>query len=385
MRAEIICIGSELLLGDIADTNTQYLARRLSLLGIDLLFSTAVGDNLGRLVDCLRRAANRSDLILTTGGLGPTDDDLTREAIAELLGETPVIDPVLAEQLRTFFELRQMEMTQNNLKQASLIPSAHAIPNQYGTAPGWWARMNEQSIIAMPGPPGELHHMWEAQVEPYLKQGAIIRSRTLKLFDISESRVDALLKPLTSSSNPTVAVYAKQDGIYVRITVKAPDDRAAVRALAPVETQIRQLLDDFIWGTDQETQESVTADLFRKNRISLAVGETVTGGRLSAMLSAIADSADWLEGALVLPSHHPELTASALADTVARQFKCDLALAVCGVQVADSSPEMDEITVTVWDNRTNVATNATHRLRRNRVRALGAYYAMHTLRNHLDT
>lgn len=384
MRAEIICVGSELLLGDIADTNTQYLAQRLSLLGIDLLFSTAVGDNLDRLVNCLRQAASRSDLILTTGGLGPTDDDLTREAIAELLGETPSVDPALAEQLRRFFELRQMEMTENNLKQASLIPSARAIPNHYGTAPGWWARTNEQCIIAMPGPPGELHHMWETQVEPYLHQGAVIRSRTLKLFDISESRVDALLKPLTPSSNPTVAVYAKQDGIYVRITVKAPDDRAVAEAIAPIEAQIRLLLGDFIWGTDEQTQESVTADLLRRSHLSLAVGETVTGGRLSAMLTTITDSSDWFRGALVVPAQRSELTVDSLADTVAGTFECDLALAVCGVEVADSSPEMDEITVVIRDARTTTTTHAVHRLRRNRVRALGVYYAMHTLRVHLQ-
>ncbi len=384
-RAEIICVGSELLLGDIADTNTQYLARRLSALGIDLHFSTAVGDNLGRLTDCLRRAVSRSELIITTGGLGPTDDDITREAIAGLVHETPVVDVQLSEDLRRFFELRQMEMTTNNLKQASLIPSARPIRNLQGTAPGWWVARETGSIIALPGPPGELHQMWETEIEPLLKSGAVIVSRTLKLFDISESQVDAALKPLTPSSNPTVAVYAKQDGIYVRITAKAADNRAVQKAISPIETKVRQLLGDSIWGVDEQTQESVAASLLIKLGLSLAVGETITGGRLSAMLTSAEDSEKWFCGALILSARQSKLTAAKIANRVAEEFACDLAVAVCGEPVVDSSPAMDEIAVAIRDVRTASTSVATHRLRQTRSRTLGSYYALHHLRRYLES
>ncbi len=383
MRAEIICVGSELLLGDIADTNTQYLAKRLSSLGIDLHFSTSVGDNLGRLLDCLRRAVDRSDLVLTTGGLGPTDDDLTRQAIAELLGETPLVDDILAHELRRFFELRGMEMTPNNLKQASLIPSAHAIPNTHGTAPGWWVTRNEQAIVAMPGPPGELHRMWETDVEPRLQHESVIRSRTLKLFDISESRVDVLLKSLTPAANPTVAVYAKQDGIYVRITTKAPSNEAAHRSIAPVEAQARSVLGEYVWGTDDETQESVAATLLRSRGLTLAVGETVTGGRLTTLLTGTGDSELWFRGSLVLSADSHHIAASTLADKVAKLFNADVAIGVRGARVDDAGPQVDAITIAILDTRTATVHTATHRMRRNRVRTMGSYYALHELRRML--
>ncbi len=384
MRAEIICVGSELLLGDIADTNTQYLAQRLAALGIDLHFSTSVGDNLERLLDCLRRAMGRSDLILTTGGLGPTDDDLTREAIAALLHETPVVNEKLADELRRFFELRRMEMTPNNLKQASLIPSARAIPNRRGTAPGWCISTGTRHIIAMPGPPGELHRMWEEEIEPRLRRDAVIRSRTLKLFDISESRVDVLLKTLTPAANPTVAVYAKQDGIYVRITAKARNDEAAWTSIASIETQVRDILGGFIWGSDEETQESVIAALLRSHGLTLALGETITGGRLSALLTAVPGNEGWFLGSLIPVAHVHPLTAPALAEQVEELFKPDIALGVCGIRLAGEEPEMDEITIAIRDRRTGATRTTSHRMRRDRVRTLGAYYALHELRRPLD-
>ncbi len=385
MRAEIICIGSELLLGDIADTNTQYLARRLSGLGIDLHYSTSVGDNLTRLLDCLRRAIGRSDIILTTGGLGPTEDDLTREAIATLLGETLFIDDAIAAELRVFFKLRRMEMTSNNLKQASRIPSARVIPNTHGTAPGWWVTRQGRSIIAMPGPPGELHHMWETEIEPKLTDGdSVIRSRTLKLFNISESRVDEILHPLTAGANPTVAVYAKQDGIYVRITAKASDDEAARQAIEPIELEAYRRLGEFIWGSDDDTQASVTADLLRSLSCTLAVGETVTAGTLTTMLSSVPKSDQWFRGGLILSAGELHThNARALAHEVAAHFRPDVAIAVCGRTVEDSKPPMDEIMIAIVRPHGASDVTVAHRARRHRVRLMGSYYALHELRRAL--
>lgn len=382
MRAEIICVGSELLLGDITDTNTQYLARRLSGLGIDLYYSTAVGDNLERLVDCLQRASQRSGLILTSGGLGPTDDDLTREAIAKLVGETPTVDAGLAASLRRFFESRHIEMTANNLKQAWLIPSAQAVPNERGTAPGWWVSWEGTHIIAMPGPPGELHHMWEQQIEPRLSDGkSVIKSRTLKLFNISESRVDMLLHELTPAANPTVAVYAKQDGIHVRVTAKAPDEQTAIGAIQPIETEARRLLGDSVWGADDDTQESVTAALVQSHELTLALCETITCGQTAALLGALPDSSLWFKGAMVLPIGDRSCAdAQECARRAAEHFGADIGLGVCGRPVENSETPMDDLCVALVQPRSGVVRTATFRTRHHAVRMLGAYYALHVLR-----
>ncbi len=385
MRAEIICVGSELLLGDIVDTNTQYLARRLSGLGIDLYFSTSVGDNLGRLVDCLRRAINRSDLVLTSGGLGPTDDDLTRDGIAALLGETPQVDEALAADLRRFFAMRGFEMTSNNLKQASLIPSARAVPNARGTAPGWWVVKGGKTIIAMPGPPGELHYMWEHEVEPGLgPRDSIIRSRTLKLFNISESTVDELLKPLTPSANPTVAVYAKQDGIHVRITAKAADESGALGSIEPVEAQARALLGGAVWGADDDSQESVAAGMVMSRGLTLAVAETITCGHLSTMLADRAGNDTWFRGGLVIPGDSARaVSAKDLAGMAVEQFHSDIGVGVCGRPLPELDSPLDELTVSVIQPGVSLATEATYRTRHNLVRFLGSYYALHELRRAL--
>ncbi len=205
MRAEIISIGTELLLGQIVDTNTQFLADQLALLGIDLYYTSSVGDNYERLLGVLRQSWQQSELILTTGGLGPTEDDITREAIAGLLDEELEVEPSLKQNLVNFFVQLDLEMPLSNIKQATLIPSATAILNPQGTAPGWWIEKDGRIIIAMPGPPSEMQFMWRNEVFHRLQQKtkAIILSRTIKTFGLSEAKVDELVAPLLSSPNPT--------------------------------------------------------------------------------------------------------------------------------------------------------------------------------------
>lgn len=383
MRAEILSVGSEILLGDIVDTNTQYLAQRLSALGIDLFFSTTVGDNRSRLVECLRRAIGRSDLVLTTGGLGPTDDDVTRESIAELFGETPQVDERSALLLRDFFKRRGIEMTDNNLKQASLIASARAIPNARGTAPGWWAEKDGHLVVAMPGPPGEMHYMWENEIEPNLPlDAAVIRSRTVKLFAISESKVDELLSELTPSGNPTVAVYAKQDGIYVRITAKSANADEANRAIAPVEAEVRRLMGEHVWGADDDTQEGVVVDLLRRKAATIGVFETITAGQFTAMLAGAPEVSTVLKGSLVVPVVH-DVVPSELAARAREQFSADVGIATLGTAMTDAEPTMYQIDVAIsWPAR-GIETTGSYRSRPHRVRTLGAYYALHELRRAL--
>jgi nicotinamide-nucleotide amidase len=302
MKAEIIAVGTEILLGEIVDTDSQYIAARLPALGIDLFWVTQAGDNLPRVREALERAWQRSDLIFTTGGLGPTEDDLTREAIAAMLGEEMTADPALEQALRDLFARRSRPMPERNVKQATLIPSARAIPNAYGTAPGWWVEREGRVIIAMPGPPGEMRRMWEAEVEPELRrrsQGIVLVSRTLKTSDVTEGLVDELLGDLKHGANPTVSVYSRADGIQVRIAAKAADRHAADALIAPVEAEARRLLDDAVWGADADTLEGVVGTMLRERGSSLATMESCTGGLLASTITDVPGSSDYFKGGLV--------------------------------------------------------------------------------------
>ena len=307
MRAEIIAVGTEILLGEIQDTNSHYLASRLPALGIDLYYMTVVGDNLGRLTEVIGRAFGRSDLTLITGGLGPTDDDLTREAIAAVLGEAPRVDPELERHLREFFASRGFTMPESNIKQAWLIPSARAIPNPRGTAPGWWVERDGRIIVAMPGPPPELQRMWEVEVEPQLARragGQVIVSRTLKTFGIGEGHLDQALGDLLKSTAPTIGVYARPDGVHVRLTAKAASREEALAIIAPMEEKVRAILGPFIWGTDDDTMEAVVGRLLKERGLTLALMESCTGGLLADTITNVPGSSAYLKAGYV--AYQPE-------------------------------------------------------------------------------
>ena len=310
MKAEIISTGTELLLGDIVDTNTPFLASQLALLGIDLYFTSSVGDNYKRLLEVLRHAWQRSELIITTGGLGPTQGDITRQAIADLVGERIEIDSDLKDNLLKIYERRGQHVAPNSIKQASLIPSASAIPNLRGTAPGWWVEKDGRIIIVVPGPPSEMRPMWQNEVAPKLQQraGAIILSRTIKTLGLGESRVDELLANLLSSSNPTLATYHKQNGVHLRITAKAEQREEALMMISNHETAVRAVLGDYIWGVDEETLESVVGQLLVTKGLSLAVAESFTGGFLINILSSIPQNYNFFKGGLITTSDDVRVT-----------------------------------------------------------------------------
>ncbi len=322
MRAELLSIGTELLLGQITDTNSAYLAGRLAGLGIDLLHLSTVGDNLGRATEAFQRGIGRSDLIVTTGGLGPTEDDLTREAIAAALGEAPAVERALERDLADWFARRGVPMPQRNRKQAWLIPSARAIPNPHGTAPGWDVAVAPRAggrrarIIAMPGVPREMMRMWEDAVEPTLLAegaGAVLRSRTLKFLGIGESAVEEALDELVRSTAPTVATYAKNDGVHVRITDKGPAAAPIEARIAAMERTIRRRIGAHIWGTDDATLGSVVGDALRSRGWRLAVAESLTGGEVGRALSETPGSGAWLAAAVTLPAADTEALERAIA------------------------------------------------------------------------
>jgi nicotinamide-nucleotide amidase len=304
MRAEIISIGTELLLGEIVDTNTPYLANQLSSLGIDLYFTSSVGDNAARLAGALKQAWQRSELIITTGGLGPTQDDITRDGIAGLLGEKLEVVLELKQNLIDFFARRGLEMPTSNIRQATIIPSAVAILNPQGTAPGWWVEKDSRIIVAMPGPPGEMQFMWQNEILPRLQKrtGAVILSRMVKTFGVSEAKVDELLADLTASSNPTLATYAKLDGIYLRIAAKADKLEVAQEMVSKHEAEVRAILGDIIWGVDDETHEGVVGQLLMTKGLSLAVAESFTGGFLTHTLASTPGSERYFKGGLIATS-----------------------------------------------------------------------------------
>ena len=216
MKAEIISIGTELLMGETVDTNSSYLAAELAKIGVDLVWATKVGDHPGRLEEAIRRAWRRSDVTLTTGGLGPTSDDLTRESIASVMGEDMTVQDDLLAHLRSQFEGRGIRMPETNIKQATLIPSARVIPNPMGTAPGWWVERGGHVIAAMPGPPREIGSMWENEVGPRLRRlspNIAIVTRTLKTFGITEGGLDEMLAPLFESENPSLG-YTRSRTAY---------------------------------------------------------------------------------------------------------------------------------------------------------------------------
>ena len=406
MKAEIISIGTELLLGEITDTNASYLASQLPLLGIDLLWVTQVGDNPGRMREALERAWGRSDLILTSGGLGPTEDDITREAIADTLGEELSVDPELERWLREFFSSRSFSMPASNIKQATLIPSAQAIPNPRGTAPGWWVERGEKLLIAMPGPPGEMQRMWEKEVSPRLHQGMgdqIIVSRTLKTFGRAEAAVGELVSPLLSSTNPSLGVYAKTDGIHLRITAKAERRQEAEEMIAEREAQIRSLLGDSIWGTDEETLEAVVGTLLGERGLTLATMESYTGGLLASTITSVPESSTCFQGGLVATSDEaknsfgvdvaltaeydvasPEV-AGAMAEAARRRLGADIGLGVTGAisPVELGGRPLGNVHIAIDDGKNRRTARGTYPPQLPELKRRATYHALFELRKAL--
>jgi nicotinamide-nucleotide amidase len=233
MRAEIISIGTEIMLGEITDTNASFIARELPQYGVDLLWVTQTGDNPGRMAEVFERAWGRSEIVFTTGGLGPTEDDITRETVAATLGEEMAIDDEQERILRAIMERGGRPMPERNLKQAMLIPSSRAIPNPRGTAPGWWVEREGRVFVVMPGPPAEMTRMWEHEISPELERRAtsILVSRTLKTSGLGESTVDEMLSPLLSGTNPSIGVYHRADGVHARIAANAATREEAWRLI----------------------------------------------------------------------------------------------------------------------------------------------------------
>ncbi len=303
MNGEILSIGHEILMGEIVDTNSSFFAQRLAEAGVTVRWFTSVGDDLGQICEAVERALSRSDVTVTSGGLGPTSDDLTREAVAKVLGEEMKVDPALLTWLEGVFKQRGIAMPRTNIKQATLIPSAMTVPNPTGTAPGWWVTSRGRHIVLTPGPPREIQRMWAETIGPKLAQVAgagVVFSRTLKTYGISEGGIDEQLTDLFGKENPYLGIYARPDGIHLRIISKAPTRTEAARLAEPVEREIARRLGDAVWGTDDETPASRVLALLSSQGRTVAVVDNATGGNVAAMLSAAPGHGAVFRGALVV-------------------------------------------------------------------------------------
>lgn len=308
MRCEVIAIGTELLLGQIVDTNSSWIGEQLALTGIDCHYQAKVGDNVERIVGLLNLSLSRSDAVILCGGLGPTQDDITRDALAQYMGATLQRDPALVDRIRERFAARGREMPANNLRQADVPEGASAIPEMPGTAPGLICPVGDQVIYAVPGVPSEMRIMMVGSILPDLKRragsDAVIRSRTLRTWGQSESALAEMLtgriEALDRTGNPTLAFLASGvEGLKVRITAKAADSAQVDVLIAEEERLVREILGDIVFGVDQQTMESVVLDLLRQRGLTLAIAESLTGGLLASRLTDIAGASDVFKGALI--------------------------------------------------------------------------------------
>ena len=285
MNAEILAVGTELLMGQIANTNAQYLSRRLNDLGINVYYHSVVGDNPKRLKESLKLALQRSDVVITTGGLGPTQDDLTKETIAEAMGRKLVMHEETYLGIKAFFEKLNRKMVENNAKQAMLPQDSIIIPNPNGTAPGCIIENDGKTIVMFPGPPKEMNPMFEETVFPYFekKTGQVIESRMLKIFGIGESEVEMrLLDLIDSQTNPTLATYVGVGDVILRVTARCENKGEGLALMAPLVEQIQSRMDGQVYSLDGENLEEVVVKLLMDKKLTVSVAESCTGGMLAA-------------------------------------------------------------------------------------------------------
>ena len=287
MKAEIIAVGTEILLGDILNTNAQFLSKELASLGIDVYYQSVVGDNEYRLLNIFEESLNRSDIIITTGGLGPTKDDLTKEVAAKYFEQELVLDKYSWDKIKTYFEKIGKVVTINNKKQAYFPKEAIILENNNGTAPGAILKKNNKIIIILPGPPKEMQAMYNESVKPYLKNLSkeVMVSKTLKFCGIGESYLEEkLIDLIKEQSNPTIAPYAKESEVTLRITAKAKDEKEAINLINPIVSEIQNRIGDYLYSVDDKNLEDVLVEDLIKKNLTISVAESCTGGMVSSTI-----------------------------------------------------------------------------------------------------
>ncbi len=358
MRAEIVSVGTELLLGQIVDTNAAYMAKMLSYMGIAVYRRTTVGDNMERLVDALSAALQQNDLVITIGGLGPTMDDITRDGLAAAFHDTLVQDEEIAENLRRFFAERGAVMTQSNLRQALVPTHGRALPNPNGTAPGLLFEKDGKIGIALPGPPNEFIPMTDNCVAPYLREktgnSGTIRSRVLRVIGIGESMAEERVRDLMLSANPTVAPYAKVGEVHLRVTARAETPEEAEKMVEERAALVCERLGNAVYAHDDVTLEQAVAALLKQKQRTVAVVESCTGGMLAQRITDVPGSSALFLGGIVAYSNQAKTdfadvpaallqehgavsreTAAAMAQGARLRFSADYGIGITGIAGPD--------------------------------------------------
>lgn len=410
--AELIAVGTELLLGNIANTDAQTLSRELSALGINVYYHTVVGDNPERLKKAVEIAKTRADLIITTGGLGPTCDDLTKNVLAEAFGKKLVYNPEAARRMEAYFQKLHPEsgrtMTENNYQQAYLPEGCTPFQNDRGTAPGCGFEADGIWVLMLPGPPSECGPMFRSRAVPYLAglaDGAIV-NRSLRIFGMGESAVEFQLRDqMNAMENPTLAPYAKEGEVELRITAKAPDPAAAQALIAPVEEELRSRFGPLVYGVDVSSLEEVCLALLKDQGLSLACAESCTGGLIAKRITDLAGASSVFHGGVVSYTNevkHGVLgvprelldqfgavsapVAEAMAEGARRALGADLAVSATGVAGPDPDDRGNPVGLVyvalAWDGGVFVRT--VHAAGpRERVRTVAASHAFDLLRRRL--
>ena len=407
--AELIAVGTELLLGNIANTDAQMISQGLSQLGINVYYHTVVGDNPQRVRQAVDIARGRADILITTGGLGPTCDDLTKVAVAQAFGKELVYHEPSAQRIRERFAQRGTPVTENNFQQAMVPEGCTVLDNDWGTAPGVAFQADGTHVLMLPGPPRECEMMFRHRALPYLQQLAdgVIASRTVKTFGIGESAAEALLRDLMNAlHNPTLAPYAKPTGTELRITAHAPTREEALRLIAPVEEQVKAILGDKVIGADVDSLEEVCFALLKDRGLTVGTAESCTGGLLAKLLTDLPGSSAVFRGGVVSYTNGVKAgllgvpqdlldrygaVSPQVAEAMARGAKaslgCDIALSTTGVAGPDADDRGNPIGLVylglAWGDQCQVTEFRAGPVERERVRRQAAQTALDLLRRHL--
>lgn len=408
--AELIAVGTELLLGNIANTDAQMISQGLSQLGINVYYHTVVGDNPQRVRQAVDIARGRADILITTGGLGPTCDDLTKVAVAQAFGKELVYHEPSAQRIRERFAARGTPVTENNFQQAMVPEGCTVLDNDWGTAPGVAFASGGTHVLMLPGPPRECEKMFRHRALPYLQKlsDGVIASRTVKTFGIGESAAEALLRDLMNSlHNPTLAPYAKPTGTELRITAHAPTREEALRLIAPVEEQVKAILKDKVIGVDVDSLEEVCLRLLKERGLTVGTAESCTGGLMAKLLTDLPGSSAVFRGGVVSYTDAvkrgllgvPEAmlaqygavspqVAQAMAQGARSALGCDLALAATGVAGPDPDDRGNPIGLVylalAWEGGCQVVPfRAGTQAERERVRRMAAWTGLDLIRRHL--
>ncbi len=361
MNTEILCVGTELLLGDTVNTNASYICLKLAEVGIDCFYHSVVGDNSEKIKSGLDIALKRADLIIITGGLGPTDDDITMQSAADYFSKDLVFNEDAYQKVREFFESRNRKVPQKAKKQAYFPEGAEIIPNFTGTAPGVFWKINGKILIILPGVPDELYKMWETSIQEKLRSfsDSVLIKRFLKFFGIPEGTVGEKIKDLMALENPTVAPLVSDGQVNVRIVAKAATVQQAESSIKNIEKQVLQRIGEFFWGYDNDSLEKVVGQALAQKKLSVSVAESCTGGLISSRLTDISGSSSYIKLNLTTYSNeakintlkvNPELidkygavsepVAREMAENVRKYSKTDIGLGVTGIAgPAGGTPE----------------------------------------------